>query len=410
MTETRQQGEERGQRNAGGRVRFEGIEAYRGIAALLLVLFHAYQYSREGTGAAAYVYEGTPWHVFFSGLRLSGWFLVLSGFLIFLPFARDAVSGEGRRSVRSFLIRRMIRILPVYYVAILIVWTWRYFGSPEQWVDLLEHLTFTQVFSREHIFWTIGTSWTLALVVQSYVFMAIIGPLAYWVCSKLEKPSTRAALLVGVVVALGAFSVVYKWWAFYVVGIPEENWPVYFGPLAFLDSLALGMLLAITVAAAGGREKMGGFAAALLTLTGIALMAATIVYRPDSEAVELYFHVLASLAFTLVLAATVMGPRDSLRMRVLDRPTLRYLGLISYSIFLWHEPIMMELGKRGILISTAPEAFPRNAIILVILSIAVGALSYVALERPALRLRNLFDREGRLLQRYPNLSGAGRET
>ena len=70
-----------GEAVGGGRaVRFEGLEAYRGIAALLLVVFHAYQYTREGTGR--YAYEGTPLGALFGSLQLSGWFFVLSGFLI----------------------------------------------------------------------------------------------------------------------------------------------------------------------------------------------------------------------------------------------------------------------------------------------------------------------------------------
>jgi peptidoglycan/LPS O-acetylase OafA/YrhL len=43
-------------------VHFEGLEAYRGIAALSVVVFHAYQYSREGLQLDRFVYEGSTWH------------------------------------------------------------------------------------------------------------------------------------------------------------------------------------------------------------------------------------------------------------------------------------------------------------------------------------------------------------
>ena len=86
------------------RQRFTELETYRGVAAILLIVFHAYQFSREGTGAERYLYEGSPLHTIFTGLVGTTWFFALSGFLIFLPFARALVNQSGQESVRGFLI------------------------------------------------------------------------------------------------------------------------------------------------------------------------------------------------------------------------------------------------------------------------------------------------------------------
>lgn len=387
---------------------FEGLDAYRGIAALLILVYHVYQYSGQATGAQASVYEGTPWHLLFDGLAAAmSWFFVLSGFLIFLPFARAAIDGEGALSIRSFLIGRAIRILPVYYLAIIVVWTWRYYGSGEQWVSLLQHLTFTQVFSREHIFWDIGPTWALALIVQFYLFVALTGPLVQRVCARLATSWSRATLLAGSALALVVASTGYKWWAFYVARIPEDNWPAYFGPLAKLDNFAMGMLLAVAVVATG-RPKVGRFVPILIWLFGGALMAASIAYG-GSELVNLYLVTLVGLGFTLVLTATVLALPGSLLPRLLEFPALRYLGPISFGILVWHEPIMIELGKRDVLISQIPDTFAQNAIILLFLGVVAGALSYALVERPVMRLRYLFDRKGRLAERYPNLTGTGQK-
>src|SRR5260370_3316455 len=68
----------------GENARFAELEAYRGLPALLIVVYHAYQQSRVTT---AYIYQGTPLHVVFRNLETTGaWFFALSGFLIFLPF------------------------------------------------------------------------------------------------------------------------------------------------------------------------------------------------------------------------------------------------------------------------------------------------------------------------------------
>src|SRR5262245_8387233 len=83
------------ERGSRGAARYEGLEAYRGIAALLIVVFHAYQFTREGTGRATFVYDGTWLDVVLLNLEFGvACFFVLSGFLVFLPFARAAL-GDG---------------------------------------------------------------------------------------------------------------------------------------------------------------------------------------------------------------------------------------------------------------------------------------------------------------------------
>src|SRR5207244_3165616 len=78
--------------------RFDGLEAYRGIAALLMVVYHAYQHSRV---TSAYVYDGTPLHVLLRNLEAGvAWFFVLSGFLIVLPFAQAAVRRRKAEDAR----------------------------------------------------------------------------------------------------------------------------------------------------------------------------------------------------------------------------------------------------------------------------------------------------------------------
>jgi peptidoglycan/LPS O-acetylase OafA/YrhL len=274
-------------------VHFEGLEAYRGIAALSVVVFHAYQYSREDLQLDRFVYEGSTWHTLLQNLDGAvSWFFVLSGFLIFLPFSYAAVSQGSRRSARSFLIRRALRILPLYYATILIVWGLRYTGSREEWVSLLQHLTFTHVFSQENVFRIIGPAWSLADEVIFYLMVAGLGPLAYLACGRLNSRRKRAALIFASVTSLVLLSIGYKWWAYYVARIPEENYPVYFGPLAHLDSFALGMLLAVVLAA--GWFRFGKPVPALLSLGGVALLALFFALRDAYAAVDLYFYTLCA--------------------------------------------------------------------------------------------------------------------
>ncbi len=163
------------------------------------------------------------------------------------------------------------------------------------------------------------------------------------------------------------------------------------------------MVLAILVAGFRGRFQRS--AAIMLRLAGVGLIAGVFMLRGSYAAVDLYFHTLAGLAFLLVLSSTTLGPRDSAWARRLAHPWLQALGVISYSVYLWHEPLLIELGQRELLIHTTPAAFPANALALVLLSVAVATISYRMIERPLGELRWLFTRKGRLDERYPALVG-----
>ena len=102
--------------------RFAGLEAYRGVAALLVVVFHAYQHSREGTGTAREVYAGTPLHPLFHNLEAGvAWFFVLSGFLLYQPFLAADLHGAPRIRLADYARRRVLRIVPAYWLALTVL-------------------------------------------------------------------------------------------------------------------------------------------------------------------------------------------------------------------------------------------------------------------------------------------------
>jgi peptidoglycan/LPS O-acetylase OafA/YrhL len=103
-------------------------------------------------------------------------------------------------------------------------------------------------------------------------------------------------------------------------------------------------------------------------------------------------HGLIALAVVLP-AVTTTGPQGSAQ-RMLALRTLQWLGLISYSIYLWHGLIELEVIKR----IGQPEGFAASAGTLLLVcgaTIAVAAVSFYAIERPALGLRRLVPDRGR---------------
>jgi peptidoglycan/LPS O-acetylase OafA/YrhL len=126
--------------------RMNDLEGYRGLAALGIVVFHAYQFAR-GNAASSYAYPHTIAQSVLRNLDgLVSMFLILSGYLLYLPVTRKFLLAANAGVVKVFLLRRAARILPLYWLAITLAWAYRNPSLPGDWRDLVEHLTFTQVF------------------------------------------------------------------------------------------------------------------------------------------------------------------------------------------------------------------------------------------------------------------------
>ena len=115
-------------------------------------------------------------------------FFVLSGLVLWLPVARACADGARGRSGRVLLLRRMARLLPLYYAIVLVVWATTNPSLPGHWQDLLMHLTFTQIYSDQYIFWTDGPAWSLAVEFHFYVLMALALPLVNAAARRLDGP------------------------------------------------------------------------------------------------------------------------------------------------------------------------------------------------------------------------------
>jgi peptidoglycan/LPS O-acetylase OafA/YrhL len=370
------------------------LEAYRGIAALFIILFHAYQHSRV---LVEYIYQHSWVHLFFVNLDVVvACFFTLSGFLVFSPFVTSAVYQGEKKSSRGFLIRRIIRIVPVYYLAILIVWSLRYVGQSEQRIDLLQHLTFTHIFSAKHIFWTIGPAWSLANEFWFYVLIAVLSPMLYKLCSYTNNIFSRQLILMSSCFTLVMTSLIYKWLVAFVWHLPETNYPAYFGPLAVIDSFALGMTLAVIQQMVQRHYRLPSLLPIMLRFLGMALFVGSFIVRSQNQLVDVYFFTIGGLAFTFLLSSSVGWPEKILWKRVFSNRFLLHLGLVSYSLYLWHEPILIAMDRLYPIYFQSVSLFPAGTILLVALSLMVATLSYWAVEYPTMFLRHLFTEDGRL--------------
>ncbi|WP_341928114.1 acyltransferase [Nocardioides psychrotolerans] len=372
------------------------LDWLRGLAALAVVFFHAYQRNRSGADSA-WPWSGTA-HQLMTGTDLFvDLFFVLSGLVLWAPIARSAATGEPSRPGRVLLYRRMARLLPLYLTVVLIVWALTNPSLPGHWQDLVLHLTFTHVYSDTYIFWTNGPAWSLAVEFHFYVLMALAAPLVAAGVRRVRTPGARLAVAAVLPALLVVTTAAYLSWAT-LADVPQDNWSVWFSPLSRAADFGIGMGLALLVAAG---VRLGRVARGTLAVVGIAATVALVLTRPLTTAGE-WWHPAYALAIAVVLASIVLhdGPWPA----ALSWRPLAWIGGLGYGVYLIHEPVMRLLGHLGALPDPRPGAFfVITAALVVVPTIALAWVSSRTVEAAGLRLLKTQERDGSPRDYYAHL-------
>jgi peptidoglycan/LPS O-acetylase OafA/YrhL len=123
-------------------------------------------------------------------------------------------------------------------------------------------------------------------------------------------------------------------------------------------------------------------------LGGAAVIGAATVLIPRSLPTAPLYDIGAAMASALLVGALVLGPRwRSPVTTVLDSRPLRGLAVISYSLYLWHEPLIHWLGANGIPVLGDLSAWLRTLALVVVVSGGIATLAYLGVERPAMQWR-----------------------
>ena len=369
----------------------------RGLAALAVVFFHAYQHNRTGA-EGVWPWSGGAHRVMLGTELFVEMFFVLSGFVLWLPVARAALGNGPARPGWVLLFRRMARLLPLYYVVVLVVWTTTNPSLPGHWQDLLLHLTFTHVYSDDYIFWTVGPAWSLGVEFHFYVLMALSVPLVAAGVRRAGSRRGRLAVASALPVLLTLVGLGHLSWTILVSQPPLDDWSTWFSPISRAASFGLGTALAVAVAAG---VRLAGRARGLLAVVGLAALAALVATRPLTMAGE-WWHPAYALAITVAMASIVL--HDGPWPRVLEWRPLAWIGGLGYGIYLIHEPVMRFLGSIGALPEARPGAFfVLTAVLVAIPSIALAWVSSRTVEVGGLKLLSLIDRDGAPRDYYDHL-------
>jgi peptidoglycan/LPS O-acetylase OafA/YrhL len=189
------------------------LDGVRAFACLSVIAYHIFRFTLiSGVWSPNSIGNLT------SSLVLAGYtgvtlFFILSGFLLFMPYIRSLLFDDPWPSMRRFYLRRVFRILPGYYVSlvILILLTQRQYLQPAYWKQLALFLTLLMD-SNAHTYQAInGPYWTLAVEWQFYMILPFFALLLRWI---VQKGTFRWRLykLWGCVAALAVWGLATRYW------------------------------------------------------------------------------------------------------------------------------------------------------------------------------------------------------
>jgi peptidoglycan/LPS O-acetylase OafA/YrhL len=305
--------------------RLNGVDGLRACAALWVVLFHIRAFSGARLGPLDLLVRSGS-----TGVSL---FLVLSGFCLYLP----VVKGGGRLRVGRFFRRRALRLLPAYYVSLVVVLLVVAFAArplglaplsgSQLAVETVTHLTMTHSLFPSTFYTLNGAYWSLALEWQLYLSL----PLLVFAVRRLG--------LARVVFAVVTVNVVYR----LGLQVAIDNHMVAASSTLATEVLpnllpgrwaefAFGMVAAHVYVRGSVSRIASPFGWALLPLVPLAVLS---VGSPLE-------HILFGGVFFLLLCIVLSG--GNLIARILSWRPLVTLGVMSYSIYLVHQPIVVSLA------------------------------------------------------------------
>jgi peptidoglycan/LPS O-acetylase OafA/YrhL len=349
------------------RPRLEALDGLRGLASLGVLILHVWMFNHGDAGRPAKGFGDLVVGELRLGVQL---FFVLSGFLLFRPFVGAILDGCRRPALGRYAVRRAARILPPYVAAVAgSFFLLRHLDHPMQ-IGLGQVPIFL-VFAQNHFEQTIKhldpPMWTLAVEVSFYVALPAVALLA----ARLGPGRVRQLVVPAALIAAGL--------AFVAVAA-VRHWPVTLSTslLLHLAEFGAGMAIATLLHRRGLRRPV----ALALAVAGVALVVANSWWHANAVGPQQTREVIGDapgiLGLALVVAAAAAG---SWRATLLSRGPVRWLGTLSYGIYLVHFPVIVWL--RGT--ERWPESLASQLMVVTAVSLALAAASWFLLERPAIR-------------------------
>lgn len=300
-------------------------------------------------------------------------FFALSGFLLWRGHAAAARGLRPTPSTGHYLRSRIVRIMPGYLVAVVVILSL----LPDAKADLtvwLANLTLTQIYVPLTLTAGLTQMWSLSVEVAFYLALPLLALLVRRVpvCARIPVIAVAAVASLGWAVLPIATS----------AGVNHLNWPP-----AFFSWFAAGMLLAeLTVTPVGWPHRLARRRVLMAVIAVAAfLVAASPIAGPEGLTPGTVSQFIVKIAMGAVVAAALVAPlvldRPDTSHRLLGNTTMVTLGRWSYGLFIWHLaalamvfPVIGEFAFSG--------HMPVVLVLTVVFGFAIAAVSYALVESP----------------------------
>lgn len=344
-----------------------GLDGIRAIAVIMVLAYHL------------------KLALFKSGFLGVTVFFVLSGYLI-TGILISEVEEEGTIDLKNFWLRRIRRLVPaVMSMAVVIIFVSAVVnriiftkGCKDFLASVLGFNNWWQIFNKVSYFEAAGVPspfthcWSLAIETQFYlIYPLILLGIYKLVKSRGEGRAKRGLLFAGVTLLLALISVILM----IVLFDPQQDASrVYYGTDTRAFSLLFGALLAILWEYRMVPRRLSASVDMVLgSVSFAALLVMTIAINGSSN----FWYRGGQFVGTIltVLMVYAVSGRKTWLSRFLSNPVLKWIGDRSYSIYLWHYPIILLISK-GI------KASWWITLIEIVLSVVLAELSYRFIETP----------------------------
>ena len=335
------------------------VNGLRGIAVLGAVFYHAE------------IILGN-FRIFPGGFLGVDVFIVISGYLMTAIISKE-YRATNTFSFKNYYKRRIRRLLPALLVVIFFTSIASYFILlPSLFEDFIKSVLASIFFFSNFFFHYSGQAygaqvlseipllhtWSLSLEEQFYiVYPTILLGLVIYLKKRIE-----IILIIGILLSVIFASIItvnHQSFNYYM--LPSRAWEFLFGAL-------LGVKLDQINSNQNKKTKQ------FLALIGFIVLLLSFALFDDSNFHPSYLTLIPVTATYLIIQNT---SEDSLINKVLSIPALIFIGLISYSFYLWHHPIfsfakILDIGQESILIKT----------LIIFISILLGFITYKFIEKP----------------------------
>lgn len=337
------------------------LDGLRAVSILVVLLAHFVSSKLFPGGVGVYV------------------FFVISGFLITRLMFVEA-NKTGSVSLPSFYARRILRLYPVIIVYAAVVIGLRILmGRPYDLIEPASALGYFSNYLYEY-YYSHGISpvmpfevfWSLSIEEHFYILF----PITFLF---LRGYPTRLVAAIATLCAACLGLRVFVAWLY-----PESIHTLvfYLSSQYRLDSIGFGVLLAAACEIDQGRRILITLARPAYAIAAALVVLACLLIR-DPWFRETVRYSLLGLSIAVLVSAVLFGSNYRRIQWILNTPLLRWIGRLSYSLYVWHEGVASYLPDHNL------PAW-QTAVINIVAAFAVASLSYYAVEQPFLRLRGRF--------------------